>query len=82
MGRSEEVGPRRQIAQIESDREVRVKCLEVAYQRIPAIDLSRQVLTPQPHRLLAVRDTTMILRFRHFRSDHLHDHGRIHPQSW
>ena len=30
--------------------------LEVAYQAIPAVDFSRQVLVPQPHRLLAVRD--------------------------
>jgi mannose-1-phosphate guanylyltransferase len=32
--------------------------LDAAYRRMPVIDLSRQVLTPQPHRLLAVRDTT------------------------
>jgi mannose-1-phosphate guanylyltransferase len=32
--------------------------LEAAYRRIPAVDLSRQVLAPQPHRLLAVRDAT------------------------
>jgi mannose-1-phosphate guanylyltransferase len=32
--------------------------LEVAYRVIPAVDLSRQVLAPQPHRLLTVRDTT------------------------
>jgi mannose-1-phosphate guanylyltransferase len=31
--------------------------LEVAYQAIPAVDFSRQVLVPQPHRLLTVRDT-------------------------
>jgi mannose-1-phosphate guanylyltransferase len=32
--------------------------LEAAYRPMPAVDLSRQVLAPQPHRLLAVRDTT------------------------
>jgi mannose-1-phosphate guanylyltransferase len=31
--------------------------LEAAYQAIPAVDLWRQVLAPQPHRLLTVRDT-------------------------
>ncbi len=33
--------------------------LEGAYRLMPAVDLSRQVLTPQPHRLLAVRDTAL-----------------------
>jgi mannose-1-phosphate guanylyltransferase len=32
--------------------------LEAAYRLMPAVDLSRQVLAPQPHRLLTVRDTT------------------------
>ncbi len=32
--------------------------LEAAYRLMPAVDLSRQVLAVQPHRLLAVRDTT------------------------
>jgi hypothetical protein len=32
--------------------------LEAAYRLMPAVDLSRQVLAPQPHRLLAVRDRT------------------------
>jgi hypothetical protein len=32
--------------------------LEAAYRLMTAVDLSRQVLAPQPHRLLAVRDTT------------------------
>ena len=32
--------------------------LEAAYRLMPAVDLSSQVLSPQPHRLLAVRDTT------------------------
>src|SRR5260370_36755690 len=32
---------------------------EGAYRLMPAVDLSRQVLTPQPHRLLAVRDTAL-----------------------
>jgi mannose-1-phosphate guanylyltransferase len=32
--------------------------LEAAYRPLPAVDLSRQVLARQPHRLLAVRDTT------------------------
>jgi mannose-1-phosphate guanylyltransferase len=32
--------------------------LEDAYRLMPAVDLSRQVLAPQPHRLLAVRDRT------------------------
>jgi mannose-1-phosphate guanylyltransferase len=32
--------------------------LEAAYQLMPPVDLSRQVLAPQPHRLLAVRDRT------------------------
>ena len=31
--------------------------LKVAYQAIPAVDFSRQVLVPQPHRLLTVPDT-------------------------
>jgi mannose-1-phosphate guanylyltransferase len=31
--------------------------LEDAYQAIPVVDFSRQVLAPQPHRLLTVRDT-------------------------
>jgi mannose-1-phosphate guanylyltransferase len=31
--------------------------LEAAYQLMPTVDLSRQVLALQPHRLLAVRDT-------------------------
>jgi mannose-1-phosphate guanylyltransferase len=33
------------------------KKLEVAYQAIPSVDFSRQVFVPQPHRLLAVRDS-------------------------
>jgi hypothetical protein len=33
--------------------------LEVAYQAIPSVDFSRQVFVPQPHRLLAVRDTAL-----------------------
>jgi len=32
--------------------------LDAAYRLMPAVDLSGQVLAPQPHRLLAVRDTT------------------------
>ena len=32
--------------------------LEAAYQRMPAVDLSREILVPQPHRLLAIRDAT------------------------
>jgi mannose-1-phosphate guanylyltransferase len=32
--------------------------LEAAYSLMPTVDLSRQVLTPQPHRLLAVPDLT------------------------
>jgi mannose-1-phosphate guanylyltransferase len=32
--------------------------LEAAYTLMPAVDLSRQLLAPQAHRLLAVRDTT------------------------
>jgi hypothetical protein len=32
--------------------------LDAAYQLLPAVDLSRQILAPQPHRLLAVRDRT------------------------
>jgi hypothetical protein len=32
--------------------------LDVAYRLIPAVDLSRQILAPLPHRLLAVRDRT------------------------
>ncbi len=32
--------------------------LEAAYRRMAAVDLSRQVLALQPHRLLAVRDTS------------------------
>lgn len=32
--------------------------LEAAYRLMPAVDLSGQVLSPQPHRLLAVRDRT------------------------
>ena len=32
--------------------------LEVAYPPMPIVDFSRQVLTPQPHRLLAVPDST------------------------
>jgi mannose-1-phosphate guanylyltransferase len=32
--------------------------LEAAYRLMPTVDLSRQVLAPQPHRLLAVRDMT------------------------
>ena len=32
--------------------------LEAAYPLMPAVDLSRQVLTPQPHRLLALLDAT------------------------
>jgi len=32
--------------------------LEVAYQRLPPVDLSRQVLSTQPHRLLVVPDMT------------------------
>jgi mannose-1-phosphate guanylyltransferase len=32
--------------------------LDVAYTQMPAVDFSRQVLAPQPHRLLAVPDTT------------------------
>ena len=32
--------------------------LEAAYGVMPAVDLSRQVFAPQPHRLLAVRDLT------------------------
>jgi hypothetical protein len=30
--------------------------LERAYQDIPAVDLSREVFAPQPHRLLAICD--------------------------
>jgi mannose-1-phosphate guanylyltransferase len=30
--------------------------LNAAYRRVPAVDFSREVLTPLPHRLLAVRD--------------------------
>ncbi len=32
--------------------------LEAAYRVMPAVDLSRQVFAPQPHRLLIVRDVT------------------------
>jgi len=32
--------------------------LEAAYRVMPAVDLSRQVFAPQPHRLLMVRDVT------------------------
>jgi mannose-1-phosphate guanylyltransferase len=32
--------------------------LEAAYNLMPPVDLSRQILAPQPHRLLAVRDKT------------------------
>jgi mannose-1-phosphate guanylyltransferase len=32
--------------------------LETAYRLMPAVDFSRQILAPQPHRLLAVRDGT------------------------
>jgi mannose-1-phosphate guanylyltransferase len=32
--------------------------LEVAYPLMPTVDLSRQVWTPQPHRLLAIPDST------------------------
>ena len=32
--------------------------LDVAYRLMPAVDFSREVLAPQPHRLLAVPDTT------------------------
>ena len=32
--------------------------LEGAYRVMPTVDLSREVFAPQPHRLLAVRDTT------------------------
>jgi hypothetical protein len=32
--------------------------LEGAYQLMPAVDFSRQVLAPQPHRLLSVPDAT------------------------
>jgi mannose-1-phosphate guanylyltransferase len=32
--------------------------LEAAYRLMPAVDFSRQILAPQPHRLLAVRDRT------------------------
>jgi mannose-1-phosphate guanylyltransferase len=32
--------------------------LEAAYRQLPAIDLSRQILASQPHRLLAIRDRT------------------------
>jgi mannose-1-phosphate guanylyltransferase len=32
--------------------------LDAAYRLMPAVDFSRQVLAPQPHRLLAVPDTT------------------------
>src|SRR6202789_4014553 len=32
--------------------------LEAAYRVVPTVDFSRQVLAPQPHRLLAVTDTT------------------------
>ena len=32
--------------------------LEAAYRVVPTVDFSRQVLAPQPHRLLAVPDTT------------------------
>jgi mannose-1-phosphate guanylyltransferase len=32
--------------------------LEAAYRSMVAVDLSRQILAPQPHRLLAVRDRT------------------------
>jgi mannose-1-phosphate guanylyltransferase len=32
--------------------------LELVYRLMPAVDLSRKVLAPQPHRLLAVRDMT------------------------
>jgi mannose-1-phosphate guanylyltransferase len=32
--------------------------LETAYRVMPAVDLSREVFAPQPHRWLAVRDTT------------------------
>jgi mannose-1-phosphate guanylyltransferase len=32
--------------------------LDFAYRQMPVMDFSRQVLAPQPHRLLAVLDTT------------------------
>jgi mannose-1-phosphate guanylyltransferase len=32
--------------------------LEGAYQAMPAVDLSREVFAPQPHRLLTIRDAT------------------------
>jgi hypothetical protein len=35
-----------------------IRELEAAYRPMPAVDLSRPVLALQPHRLLAVRDTT------------------------
>jgi mannose-1-phosphate guanylyltransferase len=34
------------------------KELEAAYLLMPAVDLSREILAPQPHRLLATRDAT------------------------
>jgi mannose-1-phosphate guanylyltransferase len=34
------------------------KELDFAYRQMPAVDFSRQVLAPQPHRLLVVPDTT------------------------
>ena len=32
--------------------------LDVAYRLMPTVDFSREVLAPQPYRLLAVTDTT------------------------
>ena len=40
------------------DRALVTNGLEIAYPLVPSVDLSRQVLTPQPHRLLAVSDST------------------------